>query len=112
MIVREVKLLVCAVQFLAPALAVLSGEPAAAPPTILVRTGAALPANDRRFDHLRASLAEDAEGRMVATPFPVQDSSMLKTLARAEALILRAPHAPALPEGAEVRAIPLGRLGI
>ncbi len=109
---NPVSALVCAVQFLAPALAVLSGEPAAAPPTILVRTGAALPANDRRFDHLRASLAEDAEGRMVATPFPVQDSSMLKTLARAEALILRAPHAPALPEGAEVRAIPLGRLGI
>jgi molybdopterin molybdotransferase len=37
---------------------------------------------------------------------------MLKTMARAEALILRAPHAPALPEGAEVEVIPLGDLGI
>jgi molybdopterin molybdotransferase len=37
---------------------------------------------------------------------------MLATLARAEALILRPPHAPALPEGAEVEAIPLGQFGI
>jgi molybdopterin molybdotransferase len=37
---------------------------------------------------------------------------MLATLARAEALILRPPHAPALPAGAEVEAIPLGQFGI
>jgi molybdopterin molybdotransferase len=37
---------------------------------------------------------------------------MLKTLARAEALILRPPLAPAVPEGAEVPAIPLGAMGI
>ena len=74
--------------------------------------GAPLPENDRRFDHLRSALAEDRDGRMVATPFPVQDSSMLKTLARAEALILRPPLAPALPEGAEVLAIPLERIGL
>jgi molybdopterin molybdotransferase len=109
---NPVSALVCAVQFLLPALALLSGEPAAPPPTIQVRAGAALAANDRRFDHLRSSLGNDRDGRLIATPFPVQDSSMLKTLARAEALILRPPHAPALPEGAEVQAIPLGRLGI
>ena len=38
--------------------------------------------------------------------------SKLATLARAEALVLRPPHAPALPEGAEVEAIVLGRFGI
>lgn len=109
---NPVSALVCAVQFLVPALARLSGAPAGPPPAVLVRAGAPLPENDRRFDHLRSALAEDRDGRMVATPFPVQDSSMLKTLARAEALILRPPLAPALPEGAEVLAIPLERIGL
>jgi molybdopterin molybdotransferase len=109
---NPVSALVCAVQFLVPALAVMSGLPAAPPRTILVRSGAALAENDRRFDHLRASLGTDRDGRPVATPFPVQDSSMLATLARAEALILRAPHAPAIPEGSEVEAIALGQFGI
>jgi molybdopterin molybdotransferase len=109
---NPVSALVCAVQFLVPALAVLSGLAAAPPPTILVRAGAPLAANDKRFDHLRASLGTDRDGHPVATPYPVQDSSMLATLARAEALILRAPYAPALPEGAEVEAIPLGQFGI
>jgi molybdopterin molybdotransferase len=109
---NPVSALVCGVQFLVPALAVMSGLPGGPPPTMLVRAGAKLAANDHRFDHLRASLGTDRDGRPVATPFPVQDSSMLATLARADALILRPPHAPALPEGAEVEAIPLGQFGI
>jgi molybdopterin molybdotransferase len=109
---NPVSALVCGVQFLLPALAALSGLPAGAPPSILVRAGTALPANDRRFDHLRARLGSDSAGRTTATPFPQQDSSMLANLARAEALILRPPLAPALPEGAEVPAIPLGQFGI
>ena len=51
-------------------------------------------------------------GRIVVTPFPVQDSAMLRRLALADALILRAPHAPALPEGAEVGIIRLDSLGL
>jgi molybdopterin molybdotransferase len=109
---NPVSALVCGVLFLAPAIAVLSGLPAAAPPTRGAIAGAALPANDQRFDHLRAGLSTDAEGRLVATPFPVQDSSMLATLARAEALILRAPHAPALPAGGAVEVIALVELGV
>ncbi len=109
---NPVSALVCAVQFLLPAIWVLSGLPPAAPPTQPVRAGAPLPANDRRFDHLRASLGTDRDSRFVATPFPVQDSSMMATLARAEALILRPPFAPALAEGAEVEAILLDRLGV
>jgi molybdopterin molybdotransferase len=109
---NPVSALVCGVQFLLPALAVLSGLPAAAPATILVRVGAALAANDRRFDHLRATLSTDSAGRAVATPFPQQDSSMLANLARAEALILRPVLAPAVPEGADVPAIQLGPLGV
>ncbi|MCO6416771.1 molybdopterin molybdotransferase MoeA [Siccirubricoccus sp. KC 17139] len=109
---NPVSALVCAVQFLLPALARLSGGEAGPPRTVPARTGVALAANDRRFDHLRARLETGPEGGLVATPFPVQDSSMLKTLARAEGLVLRAPHAPALPAGAPVEVIPLGELGI
>ena len=106
---NPVSALVCGVQFLLPALAALQALPAGPPPTRMLRAGAALAANDRRFDHLRASLSPDGG---TATPFPTQDSSMLATLARAEALILRAPHAPALPAGAAVEAIILAELGV
>lgn len=109
---NPVSALVCGVVFLVPALQRLSGLPGEAPRTVQARAGTALPENDRRFDHLRARLETGPEGSLVATPFPVQDSSMLKTMARAEALILRPPHAPALPEGGAVEVIPLGDLGI
>ena len=109
---NPVSALVCAIIFLLPALARLSGLPGAPTPSRRVICAAPLAENDRRADFLRASLDADAEGRITVRPFPVQDSSMLATLARAEALVLRAPFAPALPAGAEVEAIILGELGI
>ena len=109
---NPVSALVCAILFLLPALSRLSGLPAAPPPTVQAIAGAALRANDHRADHLRATVSTDPQGRIVATPFPVQDSAMLRRLALADALILRAPNAPALPEGAEVPVIRLDSLGI
>ena len=109
---NPVSALVCAILFMLPALCRLSGLPAAPPPVTRAIAGAALKENDRRADHLRSTLATDPEGRLVATPFPVQDSAMLRRLALADALILRAPHAPALPQGAEVPIIRLDSLGI
>jgi molybdopterin molybdotransferase len=109
---NPVSALVCGVQFLLPALAALQGLPAGGPPVRRARAGADLAANDTRFDHLRASLAVAEDGGLVATPAPVQDSSMLATLARADALILRAPHAPALPAGAAVEVVVLAELGV
>ncbi|MCA3377655.1 MAG: molybdopterin molybdotransferase MoeA, partial [Roseomonas sp.] len=109
---NPVSALVCAIIFLLPALARLSGLPGAPTPSRRVICATALAENDRRADFLRASLDADAEGRLMVRPFPVQDSSMLATLARAEALVLRAPFAPALPAGAEVEAIMLGELGV
>lgn len=109
---NPVSALVCAILFLLPALARLSGMPAAPPPVTAAWLGSAMPANDVRADHVRASLARDGAGRLVATPFPVQDSAMLRRLALADALILRAPHAPALPAGAEVSVIRLDSLGL
>ncbi len=109
---NPVSAIVCAILFLLPALAKLCGLPGDPPPTVMALLGVALPANDRRADHLRATLARDSVGRLVATPFPIQDSSMLRRLALADALVLRAPNAPALPEGAEVSVIRLDSLGI
>jgi molybdopterin molybdotransferase len=110
---NPVSALVCGVIFLLPALARLSGLPGDPPRTRRAVTGAPLAANDRRQDFLRARLDEPAdEGPPVATPFPVQDSSMLATLARADALILRAPHAAALPAGSPVEVIVLAELGL
>lgn len=109
---NPVSALVCGVVFLIPAIAVLSGLPGMAAPTRRVVTAVPLAENDRRADHLRATLAFDDAGRMVATPSAVQDSSMLATLARADALVLRAPFAPALQAGSEVEAILLAELGV
>jgi molybdopterin molybdotransferase len=109
---NPVSALVCAILFLLPALMRLSGLPAAAPPVSKAVLGAAVKANDRREDHLRASISTDEAGRTVVLPFSVQDSAMLRRLALADALILRAPHAAALPEGAEVDIIRLDSLGL
>jgi molybdopterin molybdotransferase len=109
---NPVSALVCAILFLLPALARLTGLPAGPPPTTTARLGKGVPANDQRADHLRATLATGPDGQLVASIFPVQDSAMLRRLALADALILRPPHAPALPEGAEVPIIRLDSLGI
>jgi molybdopterin molybdotransferase len=109
---NPVSAIVCATLFLLPALARLSGLPAAAPPVSQGIAGAALAGNDGRADHLRATLHTDESGQLVATPFPVQDSAMLKRLAHADALILRAPNAPALSAGAPISMIRLDTLGI
>ena len=109
---NPVSSLVCAILFLVPAIAVLLGLPAAPPPATQARLGADLAANDHRADHLRATLSIAADGTLVAAPFPRQDSAMLRVMARADALVLRAPNAPALTAGAMVEIIRLDSLGI
>jgi molybdopterin molybdotransferase len=109
---NPVSAMVCAILFLLPALARLGGRPAAPPPTTTAVLGTAVAANDHRADHLRSTATTDPAGRLIVTPFPVQDSAMLRRLALADALILRPPHALALPEGADVPVIRLDTLGL
>jgi molybdopterin molybdotransferase len=109
---NPVSAMVCSALFLLPALALMEGLPAAPPPTTTAILGAPMKENDRRADHLRSQISFDDQGRLVATPFGFQDSAMLRRLALADALVLRPPHAPALPEGAEVPVIRLDTLGI
>jgi molybdopterin molybdotransferase len=92
---NPVSSMVCAELFLRPLVTALQGDAAAGQsrrePALL---GAGLPANDEREDYLRATLSRNAEGQLVATPFNRQDSSLLSRLARADALLIRAPEAP------------------
>ena len=62
----------------------------------------ALPKNDRRQDYLRSRLMPAMDGGLEAVPFEVQDSSMMRPLAASDCLVIRPPHAPALPAGSEV----------
>ncbi len=99
---------VCAFLFLVPLLRRLTGRTDLAPRTESARLGRDLPANDERADYLRAALREDPDGRLVATPFGVQDSSMQVALARADCLLVRAPYAPAAAAGTSCEIVRLG----
>ena len=90
---------VCAVLFLVPLLRRLAGRADVATALDVARLGCDLPANDERADYLRATLAPGPDGVPVVTPAPVQDSSMLTKLARADCLLIREPHAPAAQAG-------------
>ncbi len=94
---NPVSSLVCGQLFLAPLIAALSGT-AFKQDIRQARLAAPMPANDHRQDYVRASV-EFSEGEQVVTPFPIQDSSMLTTLANANALIIRPPDAPAAKSG-------------
>lgn len=102
---NPVSALVCAHVFLKPLLRKLLGLPTV---NLLAsaRLGWAMPANDGRQDYVRARLAF-GDGEWLATPFPVQDSSMLATFADADALIVRPALAPAAGAGDEVAIVPL-----
>lgn len=98
---NPVSSLVCAHLFLLPLIARLSGANHKAN-SVTARLGAAMRENDKRQDYVRCEVTAGPDGEMVATPFPVQDSSMLSVMARSTGLIIRPPHAPAAAIGDEV----------
>jgi molybdopterin molybdotransferase len=105
---NPVSALVCAILYLRPALLALQGSSDTAIPMARAKLGRALKANNFREDFLRATLARDAQGEPVATPLPVQDSSMLTALAGADCLIRRPANAAPAEAGAWVSIVPLG----
>jgi molybdopterin molybdotransferase len=70
--------------------------------------GRNLPENDERADYLRSALTQGPDG-LVATPFDIQDSSMLALLAKADCLVIREPFAPPAPAGSPCRIVKLDR---
>ncbi|GGK35526.1 molybdopterin molybdotransferase MoeA [Salinarimonas ramus] len=105
---NPVSSLVCALLFLRPAIRALVGDPHAdGLATEWAVLGAPLPENDGREDYVRATLAPRPGALPEVTPAPIQDSSMLGILARADALIVRPVKAPALERGEVVEIVRL-----
>jgi molybdopterin molybdotransferase len=98
---------VCAHLFLGPAIAKLLGKADVLPQPMAAKLGRDLAANDRREDYLRSTLARDAGGNLIVTPFEKQDSSMISVLARADALAIRPAGAPAAKAGDSIAVLPL-----
>jgi molybdopterin molybdotransferase len=86
----------------------MSGRSDLGLPTESAVLGSDLPVNDERADYLRATLRHGSEGP-IATPFPVQDSSMMVPLAKADCLVIREPYAPAAAAGSRCSIIKFER---
>jgi len=104
---NPVSTLVCALVFIRPALRAMLGQAAAVSDEEDAIAGSDLAENDNREDYLRSRLARDGEGRLVATPFGKQDSSMQFLLQQSDCLLIRPVRAGALPKGSPVRILRL-----
>lgn len=100
---NPVSAMVCAILFVRPALSAMLGAPYASP-VRTARLASALKANGRRQDYLRARLSA-SDGVLIAEPFKLQDSSMQKVFAHADALIIRRVDAPPAAAGDEVEVL-------
>src|SRR5690242_1039210 len=104
---NPVSAFVCGVLFLSPLLRRLAGRTDLGPDTESAVLGCDLAANDERTDYMRADLTFGPDGTPVATPFRVQDSSMLAPLAKADCLVIREPYAPAAAAGSRCSIVKL-----
>ena len=93
--------------FLVPLLARMLALPNADTTPRHAVTDGALPENGPRQHYMRAKLVTDEHGTHRLALMASQDSSLLRTLSNANALIIRPPHAPALPAGTRVPYLPL-----
>jgi len=92
--------LVCAQLFLRPLIEALSGlNPSTEIPTSKAVLTKDMSANGHRALFSRARVHIDSDARLMATPFPRQDSSLLVPFANANAFIAQAVGSPALSKG-------------
>jgi molybdopterin molybdotransferase len=96
---NPVSAFVCAVLFLVPLLRRLQGRVDLSLPIESAELGRDLSVNDERADYMRATLVKNSMGKDIATPFPLQDSSMMLPLAKSDCLVIREPYAPAAKAG-------------
>ncbi len=102
---NPVSTLVCAILFVKPAIAAMLGTQCETG-MLAAKLVRDLPANGARQDYMRAKLSRQ-DGECWVEAFAVQDSSMLTTMAQADALIVRPPDAAAAKAGERVDIIPL-----
>lgn len=99
---------VCSFLFLVPLLRKLSGRTDLTHPEFAAKLGRDLGENDERADYLRAILNESSDGGLTATPIDAQDSSLMANLSKADCLLIREPHAPAVKAGSPCVILKLG----
>ncbi|MDQ0327299.1 molybdopterin molybdotransferase [Rhodopseudomonas julia] len=104
---NPVSALICALVFLKPLIAAMQGAEGTEQ-TRLLPLAAALPEVGDRQQYLRARFI-DCLGRTAVTVADDQDSSLLATLARCDALIIRPPFAPEAKAGDVVSVIDLAQ---
>jgi molybdopterin molybdotransferase len=90
---------VCTLLFVVPLIRALSGAKAVRHVREEALLGRDIGENDLREDYLRARLERREDGTFIATPVNHQDSSLLANLSAAQALVIRAPFAPAAKAG-------------
>jgi molybdopterin molybdotransferase len=99
---------VCAFLFLIPLIRRMSGRRDLSAPIESAVLGCDLAENDERADYLRSTLRENGDD-LVATPFAVQDSSMMVSLSQADCLVVREPYEAATKAGARCRIVKFDR---
>jgi molybdopterin molybdotransferase len=99
---NPVSAMVCGEIFLRPAIDAALGLPAGPRETSPAFLSHDLPANGAREHYMRATVSPAADGMMRCEVAGDQDSSLLATLARANALAIRQPHAPATKAGSAI----------
>ncbi len=105
---NPVSAVVCSFLFLVPLIRRLVGRSDLTHPIESAKLGVDLPENDERADYLRATLTPGPHG-LIATPFPVQDSSMMLPLAKSDCLIIREPFEPPAKAGEPCRIVKFER---
>jgi molybdopterin molybdotransferase len=101
---NPVSAFVCGFLFLVPLIRRLTGRTDVERATESALLGVDLPENDERADYLRATLKGSPKGP-IATPFAIQDSSMMAPLAKADCLVIREPYDPAANIGSPCRIV-------
>ena len=100
---------VCALVFLAPAISKLGGG-THQQHLFSAAITTDLPENDLRQDYIRARMGRADHGVTSVRPAQRQDSSMMATLAQADAFIVRPPFDPPITAGDIVSILPMPRL--
>jgi molybdopterin molybdotransferase len=105
---NPVSAFVCSFLFLVPLIRRLAGRSDLTHQIESAKLGVDMPENDERADYLRAILEHGPDG-LVAKPFPVQDSSMMLPLAKADCLIIREAYDPPAKAGDACRIVKFER---
>lgn len=93
---------VCAINFMLPAVHIMLGRTNIGAPKSVAALAHELAENGARQNYMRAHFVENARGVKTVTTTARQDSAKLSTLAHANCLLIRPPHAPEFAKGDQV----------